>query len=217
MANVSGDGLVTSKLFQTLSASQAGIANFFSALNIFLSITASLGSALILVALHKVSSIHPPTKLFFRCLGVTDLCVGLIAQPLFATLMLSLLTKTNVSVLYYVNQVCWVSSWILCGVSVLMTTAISVDSLLALFLEIRYRHVVTLRRVRVGIACLWLKSVSTGSIWMWRRDVTFKLISVCLAVSLVTSIFCHTGIHLKHFHFIFSFYLFIPFQSNKDT
>ena len=51
-------------------------------LNIFLAITASLGNALILISLNKVTSIYPPTKLLFRCLAVTDLLVGLISQPL---------------------------------------------------------------------------------------------------------------------------------------
>ena len=60
----------------------AGITEAFFALNIFLSITTFLGNALILVALHKASSVHPPTKLLFRCLAVTDLCVGLVTQPL---------------------------------------------------------------------------------------------------------------------------------------
>ena len=55
---------------------------FFSALNIFLSIVASMGNALTLGSLHKESSLHPPTKRLFRCLAVTDLCVGVIIQPL---------------------------------------------------------------------------------------------------------------------------------------
>ena len=37
-----------------------------SVVNIFLSVTAFLGNADILAALHKVSSIYPPTKLLFR-------------------------------------------------------------------------------------------------------------------------------------------------------
>jgi len=45
--------------------------------------------------------------------------------------------------------------WRLCGVSILTLTAISVDRLLALLLGLRYRHVVTLRRVRVVIICSW--------------------------------------------------------------
>ena len=35
----------------------------FAALNILLSITAFVGNSLILVALHKDSSLHPPSKL----------------------------------------------------------------------------------------------------------------------------------------------------------
>ena len=57
------------------------------AVNIVFSITASLGNILILIALRKVTSIHPPTKLLFQCLAITDLGVGLISQPLIATLM----------------------------------------------------------------------------------------------------------------------------------
>ena len=53
-----------------------------SALKIFLSNTAFLGNVLILVALHKVNSIYPPTKFFFWYLAVTDLCVGLMHQSL---------------------------------------------------------------------------------------------------------------------------------------
>ena len=85
MKNFTEEGNYTSKLNQELSALPAGIVEFFSALNIFLSITAAAGNPLIFIALKNVFSIHPPTKLFFRCLAVTDLCVGLIVQPFFAT------------------------------------------------------------------------------------------------------------------------------------
>ena len=93
--------------------SQAGttwqaLAAFLSALNIFLSITASLGNALILVALHKVPSIHPPTKLLFRCLAVTDLCIGLIVQPLMCAIIVMKVnvapTPINLFILYNVEM-----------------------------------------------------------------------------------------------------------------
>ena len=67
---------------------RAGFYIAIAAVNIVLSITASLGNILILIALRKVISIHPPTKLLFQCLAITDLGVGLISQPLMATLML---------------------------------------------------------------------------------------------------------------------------------
>ena len=191
--NSPGDGNFTSKLSQALGASVASV-------NIFLSITASLGNALILVALHKVSSVHPPTKLFFRCLAVTDLCVGLLVHPLFATDQLSRITEVSENDLYYIYEVSRVTNWILCAVSVLTLTAISVDRLLALLLGLRYRHVVTLRRVRVVLIFFWFIGASVGSIRIWRTDITFLLASVFLTLSLVTSIVCYRRIHLKLRH-----------------
>ncbi|KAL9959712.1 hypothetical protein ACROYT_G033061, partial [Oculina patagonica] len=200
MGKFSGVGNYTSKLNQTLNAPPAGIVEFFSALNIFLSITATVGNALILVALKNVSSIHPPTKLFFRCLAVTDLCVGLIAQPLFATLSLSFIIKMNVNVLYYVSNVWVASAFILSGVSALTLTAISVERLFALLLGPRYRHFVTLRRVRVVVTCLWIIATVSGLLRVWRSDIAIKAATVVLILCLFTSIFCYTRIHLKLRH-----------------
>ncbi|CAH3173998.1 unnamed protein product [Porites lobata] len=90
----------------------------FCLINILLSITASLGNFLILIALRKVSvtSLHPPTKLMFQCLAVSDLGVGLISQPLFSLLFLKccFYEKMTWNVLYIAN---WSSSIIFCGVS----------------------------------------------------------------------------------------------------
>ena len=122
--------------------------------------TASLGNALILIALHKVTSVHPPTKLLFRCLAVTDLYVGLLTQPFYAAIILNIVTKMKWDILYYVREIRNVSSVVLCTVSIFTSTAISVDRLLALFLGLRYRHVVTLRRVCVLIICFWLTGIS---------------------------------------------------------
>ncbi|XP_078361244.1 melanocortin receptor 4-like [Oculina patagonica] len=200
MANITEDGNCTSNMSDIGSAQPAGILQFFSALNIFLSITASLGNALILVALHKVSSIHPPTKLFFQCLAVTDLCVGLIVQPLYATDIISRITKMNVNILHYLTMVLDVSGWILCAVSGLTSTAVSVDRLLALLLGLRYRHVVTIRRVSVIIICFWFIGASVGALRMWRRDIALKQVACLIITCLVTSIFCFTSIHFKLRH-----------------
>ena len=173
----------------------------FSALHIFLSITASLGNSLILAALHKVSSVYLPTKLFFRYLVVTDLCIGLLVHSLFATVQLSCITEVNEDVLYYMYEVSRASGWIFSAVSVLMATAIGVDRPLALLMGLRYRHVVTLTRVRVAIFfCFWFIGACIGSIPKWGTDITLVLASVVLTLSLVTSIFCYTRIHLKLRH-----------------
>ena len=165
MDNFTGD--VYGNLTSTSIQLPTGMAVFLFALNILLSITATLGNALILFVLHRVSSLHPPTKLLFHCLAVTDLFVGLIAQPVGVieiALYLPYITEININVLSYVKILSSASSLILYGLSVLVSTAISVDRLFALFLGLRYRHVVTLRRVRAGIICFSLIGVGIGSV-----------------------------------------------------
>ena len=173
--------------------------NFLSALNIFLSITATVGNALILITLKNVSSIHPPTKLLFGCLAVTDVCVGLIVQPLFTTNIFPVI-RINVNVFFYLTKLLGASSVMFCGISFMTSTAISVDRLLTLLLGLRYRHVVTLRRVRVVITCFWLIGALSGWLWVWKEDITKKVASVASFGNLVTSIFCYTRIHLKLRH-----------------
>ena len=193
MANITGDGNFT------LSA---GVNAFFLALHIFLAITAFLGNAMILLALHKVTSIYPPTKLFFRCLAVTDLCVGVVVQPLYVTITLAPFTKMDVNALDSVFEAQDVSAFILCGVSLLTSAAISVDRLLALLMGLRYRHVVTLKRVRVVIICLWFIAIgaSGGSAIFMPKDIAFQSASAILLLSLVISIYCYTRIFFKLRH-----------------
>ena len=88
---------------------------FFAAVNIFLSITTFLGNSLILVALHKESSLHPPSKLLYRCLATTDLLVGLVNQPLYAAQWMSLVYE-HWSFCRYAKDAIFISSYVLCGV-----------------------------------------------------------------------------------------------------
>ena len=138
---------------------------FLIALSIFLSIFATLGNVLILVALRKVSSIHPPTKLLFRCLAVTDLCVGLLGQPLYVYVNYIGLHFDIGNFIEELRNVLDFVLVLLFAVSPLTSAAISVDRLLALLLGLRYRHVVTLCRVRVVIACVWFIAVSNASLY----------------------------------------------------
>ena len=115
---------------------------FLSVLNTFLSITAFLENTLILVALHKDTSLHPPSKLLFRNLAITDLFVGITAEPLYVGYLMSVV-RERWDVCFYVLVSGLSASYILCSVSFLTMTAISVDRLLALSLGLRYRQVVT--------------------------------------------------------------------------
>ena len=171
-----------------------GMSAAFAFLNTFFSITAILGNILILIALNKVTSIRPPTKLLFRCLAVTDLCVGLITQPLF---IVTLLASSNVH--EYVVGIQQASSVVLCGVSLLTSTAISVDRLLALSLGLRYRYVVTLRRVRALIISFWfLSGASIGSVFI--SGIYYFVYAVVMLISLLISAISYAKIYFRLRH-----------------
>ena len=175
-------------------ASLVGMSAALASLNTFLSITATLGNVLILIALNKVTSICPPTKLLFRCLAVTDLCVGLITQPLFTVMLLA-----SSNVYEYVKDIQMISSIVLCGVSLLTSTAISVDRLLALSLGLRYRYVVTLRRVRALIISFWfLIAASVGCLFI--SEIYFFVYAVVMLISLLISAISYAKIYFRLRH-----------------
>ena len=172
---------------------------FLSALNIFLSITAFLGNTLILAALHKETSLHPPSKLLYRNLAITDLCVGIIVEPA-AVIYWSSVVKERRVICYYANWIAVFSSHTLCAVSLLTLTAISVDRLLALLLGLRYRQVVTLRRTCIIVFGFWILSIVGSSSIFWNPHILPWCQYIITALCLVTTIFAYTKISytLRH-------------------
>ena len=173
-----------------------GQLTFIAVLNAFLSITAFLGNVLVLVALRKDSSLHPPSKLLLRSLAVTDLCAGLFSEPLYVTLLVTIVNE-QWNICRYAAVAFSAASTILALVSLLTLTAISVDRLLALLLGLRYRQVVTLKRTRFIIISFWVLSAGIATT---RLSGNFPIAPGCrttvVFLCLVTSTFSHTKIFL---------------------
>lgn len=168
-----------------------------AALNCFLSITAFLGNVLIIIAFQKVRSFHPPSRLLLSCLAFTDLCVGLIAQPLYASFLLS---QEHSKHCYYFAGLSNVIAVTFCGVSLLTMTGISVDRLLALLLGLRYRQVVTLRRTRLLVVIFWLGSIAFSIILVFYHDIAIRIMYLNMLLCIVTSTFCYIKIYVTIIH-----------------
>ena len=166
-----------------------------SVINGFLSITAFLGNTLILVALHKESSLHAPSKLLFRTLATTDLFVGVIVQPLTITLWMSAKNE-HWNICRYTQTVAFVAGYVLCTVSLLTLTAISLDRLLALLLRLRYRQVVNVKRVYVTVTVLWILAIVFTSMYFINEQIMFLYGKAIIAVCLVTTVFSYVRIFL---------------------
>ena len=164
---------------------------FLSAINVFFSVAAFLGNTLILVALHKESSLHPPSKLLYRNLAVTDLCVGIIVEPLKVASWISMVNK-KWKICYYVSLTNSLSALLLCTVSLFTLTALSLDRLLALLLGLRYRQVVTLRSIYITEVILWILAIIFTFVYVWIPFVRLWIFRTVLPFCLVTSVFSYT-------------------------
>lgn len=158
----------------------------FSVVNIFLSVSALLGNSMILVSLQKVFCFHPPSKVLLRCLAITDLCVGMIAQPLFVTYLLSAVNE-HWDTCQYASAAITVAGYTLSGVSLLTLTAITTDRLLALLLGLRYRQVVTLKRTYLIVTIFCLVSFFVGATYFWNSVLTLWASSTTALLCLVLS------------------------------
>ena len=79
-------------------------------------------------------------------------------------------------------------------------TAINVDRLLALMLGLRYRQIVTLRRVWICVI-LFCSSSATAMTYLYHDDlITIVIISIALLLCIATSTFCYTKVYLTLRH-----------------
>ena len=126
---------------------------FLSVLNIFLSISAALGNILILVALRKETSLHPPSKLLYRNLAITDLCVGIIVEPAAGLYWISEATEWW-DICQFVFNLSSVTGFVLCSVSLTSFLA----KVHSVFLE-DYASITTMRWLDLIIILMFTRAI----------------------------------------------------------
>ena len=196
-----------------------GQLTFLSVLNSFFSFTTFLGNALILIALHKESSLHPPSKLLLSSLATTDLCVGLFVEPLWVAYRMSVVNE-HWNICPHLSVASFVAGYILCGVSAATLTELSVDRLLALLLGLRYRQVVTLKRSYLIVITNWVVVAAFSALSFWNPLINLWLGTIALPLFLIISIFSYTKIFLtlrQHNTQIHSHNVQQPSQTNQPN
>ena len=127
--------------------------------------------------------------------------INTVCQPLYVYLIIGNFTIELAYVYFFFY-------YVLLTVSPLTSATISVDRLLALLLGLRYRHVVTLCRVRVLIACVWFIAVSNASLFclasiLFHDELELAslwTLRALIMVSIIISTFSYTKIFftLRH-------------------
>ena len=159
---------------------------WISFVNILLSIITFFGNATVLLALSKVSTLHPASKLLFRTLAATDFCVGVISQPL---TVVSLMSQVHgqFNVCRYASTVRFLISHVLCTMSLLSSAAINVDRLFALSLRLRYRQFVTLKRMYVIVTAFWVLTIPFSVMSLISERITSWVFTIVLLSCFIIS------------------------------
>lgn len=194
MSNFTGDGKTFEKSVCSTTPEDKPSVIFLSAFNFHLSIIASIGNLLILIALQKPTTLHPPSKVLLSCLATSDLCVGIILQPLVAILFIAVANE-NRDLCEPILGISFLLGVVLFGVSLLTLTAVSVERFLALSLGLRFRQVVTFRRTLVIVVCFWFINVAVAALCFWNYLVFLWYGCVLITICIATSTIAYTKIY----------------------
>ena len=92
------------------------------------------------------------------------------------------------SLCHYAGEAAYITGVALCGVSLLTMTAISVDRLLALLLGLRYKEIVTLKRIYIIIASFWVLCLVASLCTIFDQRITALYALILVPLSLLISL-----------------------------
>ena len=133
-------------------------------INIIASPFAVVSNLLIVVAIFNNARLRTPSNLLIGCLALSDVLVGLAAQPGYITYRL--MENQRRSVPCFVRIVYAHAFYICCGVSFMTLTAVSYERFVAVRLHARYNDVFSSKRVLTYMAAIWaLNMLLTSLQW----------------------------------------------------
>ena len=141
-------------------------------LNVFSALTAIVFNSITIQAIRKTSSLPNPLKILLLSLAYSDLAVGLVAQPLW---IVTLSREEDTEVL-------WIIQSALANASFLGIMALNVDRFLAVHLHLRYRELVTYKRVLSLAILTWVFSALLSSIRRWITEDLSEFMNITIIV-----------------------------------
>ena len=142
--------------------------------------TAAGGNGVVILAVWRTPTLRTPSNVFLCCLALSDLTVGLIAQPSFVIHKIGELLESYS--MYCTTRILTESvGYIIAGTSVLTMTGIAIERYLALYLHLRYKEVVTTKRILAAVFCLWVFFILLAASRFWiANDSIFNNIVIPL-------------------------------------
>ena len=163
-------------------------------LNANFSYTATILNIVTIYAIMKTPSLSKNFKTLLLSLAVSDLGVGLLAQPMFAAHIMD--SKQNNETMN--NNVIYIAfrtpTNIFIPASLFSVTALCADRYLAIYLHLRYQELVTYKRVTIAVTSIWVFSALTPLFSFW---IPTNIMFVYYAVKNLCCIITATSLSVK--------------------
>ena len=168
--------------FETLDSPLPYFLN--AALNVSLAVATTVANLVVLLAIRHVTSIRLPSRLLLCSLVLTDLGAGSVVQPQFAAFLFHRAVYPDLVPCALTRSIAFTGSAFATS-SLLTIGAISLDRYAALFFYLRYRQIVTTRRVCAALAFVWVLAVFFVLASLLNRELWLTAISTGSAVALL--------------------------------
>jgi len=160
------------------------------ALNALIALVAIVSNFIIIFTIARTASLRSPSNFLVLSLATTDFITGIIVQPMFyLNRYLEVKDGRHICAIYAFSAVV---SWLVASLSFNLLTVITADRFLAIKLQLRYKHIVTKKRVAVAVVLFFLDACIISfmrlTIKSWRVAAAV-LIAVLMAIQLRLDIF----------------------------
>ena len=155
----------------------------------FLCYTTIILNIVTIHAIRKTALLPKPLRTLLLSLAASDVGVGLLAQPLFISILVSWLKRRRIDPISFKGLMAVMNFF--CASSLFNVVTISVDRFLAVHLHLRYQELVTHKRVIAAVISIWLLSAIISSIVIWNplfiisRVAGFVNMTVCLILVVI--------------------------------
>ena len=158
-------------------------------LNAYLSYTATMLNIVAIYAIIKTSSLSKNLKTLLLSLAVSDLGVGLLAQPMFVANLLDSKQNNETNESYNaIHIACLIPTNFFTYASLFSVTALCADRFLAIRLHLRYQELVTDKRVAAVVVLIWVISALISLIRLFiPKDIMYVSFVIIQSACIITA------------------------------
>ena len=158
-------------------------------LNAFLSYSATMLNIVAIYAIRKTSSLSKTLKTLLLSLAVSDLGVGLLAQPMFVAYVMDSKQNNETNESYSaIHIACLIAINFFFSASLLSVMALCAERFLAIHLHLRYQELVTCKRVAAVVVSIWVISALISLIRFFiPKNIMYVSFVIIISACIVTA------------------------------